>query len=490
VTGQGPGHLEQELPPRAAVLVESLRDLGYSVQTAVADIVDNSISAGARNIEILAAPHGVAPAIAVLDDGAGMARDELLEAMRPGSRSPLDERATTDLGRFGLGLKTASFSQCRKLTVLSRRDGAEACAVWDLDLVCERDRWVVSLPGDTADVRWSERLGSDGTLVLWERLDRLATADEKLRGKDLVRQLDETASHLEFVFHRYLGGRKGRIGMSLNGRTLKALDPFASRHPATQHHPGDVFELGEQKVRIQPFTLPHRDKVTLSDWRRFAGPEGYLKNQGFYLYRNRRLIVHGTWFGLAPQQELTKFARVAIDIPNTMDSAWKIDVRKASAQPPAPVRRWLKGIVEQLGGPSKRVVLSRGRRLTEESLLPVWVRNQSRSRISYDVNADHPLIEAFTNGLEPPARKEFRRVIDFVSSALPVGALHADESAGERLVGGSRLGGRDVAEAVTTVWRAWAAAGVSRFDREEILRTSEPFRSRFEEAVAVIEDSK
>ena len=149
---------ERELPPRASVLVESLRDIGYSLQTALADVIDNSLTAGARKIELLAETHAESPSIGIVDDGKGMTRSELMEAMRPGSRSPLEERPEIDLGRFGLGLKTASFSQCRRLTVLTSRHGVVSTAIWDLDTVAAHDRWLVELPGSAAGIPWVQSL--------------------------------------------------------------------------------------------------------------------------------------------------------------------------------------------------------------------------------------------------------------------------------------------------------------------------------------------
>ena len=226
---------ELELAPHASALAESLRDMGYSLRTALADVIDNSITAGARNIELLADTHDQVPAIGVLDDGCGMTRWGLLEAMRPGSRNPLELRDADDLGRFGLGLKTASFSQCRRVTVYTRRGGVATRASWDLDTVAARDKWVVEVDDseDALGTRWSERLTKDGTLVIWEKLDRLVGSEETDRS-DLVRQLDDAASHLEFVFHRFIAGRGSRrVSMSLNGRKLRAFDPFHANHPAT-----------------------------------------------------------------------------------------------------------------------------------------------------------------------------------------------------------------------------------------------------------------
>lgn len=484
---------EQEIPPRASVLVESLRDLGYSLQTAVADIVDNSLTAGARNVELLADTHADAPAIGILDDGVGMTEPELLEAMRPGSTSPLEDRAATDLGRFGLGLKTASFSQCRRLTVVTCRGGEVSSAVWDLDTVAARDRWIIERPLDMAVIRWSERLVAEGTLVVWEKLDRLVGPDGGADRQDLVRQLDETATHLEFVFHRFLSGREGgagRVQMFLNSQALCPFDPFHSHHPATQHHSEETFLLDGREIRIQPVTLPHHNKISEADWKRYAGSEGYVKNQGFYLYRNRRLIVHGTWFRLARQQELTRLSRVRIDIPNSLDAEWKIDVRKAWAQPPPPVRERLLRIIDRIGVPSRRTYTARGARLTEDSRLPVWTRSQDKNRISYGLNLDHPLFSAFEGRLDEAAAKEFRRLVALVVSTLPVEALYADVGASSESTVRHELDREDFEAIVQATWRLLRQTGHSSDQAEARMHSAEPFGSRWEEAAEVIQELK
>ncbi len=165
------------LPPFAPVLLESMRAIGYDAPAAVADLIDNSITAGARNVSIRFDP-GRPQAVAILDDGTGMSREELHAAMRHGSRSPSDERHANDLGRFGLGLKTASMSQCRRLTVLTKRQGRIHGMMWDLDDVARAKDWLAGVlePADVGAVpfvgEWRGR--ANGTLVVWEKLDRLA----------------------------------------------------------------------------------------------------------------------------------------------------------------------------------------------------------------------------------------------------------------------------------------------------------------------------
>ena len=482
----GTGVREREVPPRASVLIESLRDVGYSLQTAIADVIDNSLTAGAKRIDLLADTQADSATIGILDDGAGMTEADLLEAMRPGSRSPRDRRDESDLGRFGLGLKTASFSQCRRLTVVTSKHGSVSCAVWDLDVVAAKDKWIVQFPESTTEVPWEERLAGNGTLVVWQKLDRLVGRTAPRAGRDLTRQLSETAAHVEFVFHRFLGGR-GRVRIALNGHELKPSDPFHSDHPATQHHPQETFSLGGQPIVIRPVTLPHHDKVSASEWKRFAGPEGYAHNQGFYLYRSRRLIVHGTWFGLAKKGELTKLSRVRIDIPNSLDAEWKIDVRKASAQPPAPVRERLRQIVEGLGVPSKRTYTARGARLPAGNRLPVWTRSQNKNRIWYGFNLDHPVLMSFAERLDKDGAREFQRVMSLVASSLPLDALFADVSASPRGVATPGLDVRSLEAIVQTTWRTLRADGLSGPDVEAMMRSAEPFRSSWEATAEAIE---
>ena len=486
----GRGTREQEVPPKASVLVESLRDIGYSLHTAVSDVIDNSLTAGARKIELHAETHAEVPAIGILDDGTGMTEAELLEAMRPGSRSPLAGRSATDLGRFGLGLKTASFSQCRRLTVITRRAGVTSCAVWDLDTVAARDRWIVELPEDIAMIPWSDCLAAEGTLVVWQKLDRLVGLDGQGDRRDLVRQLDETARHVEFVFHRFLSGREdreGRVEISLNGCALTPFDPFHSHHLATQHHQEETFALAGKEIRIRPVTLPHHDKVSKVDWTRYGGPEGYVKNQGFYLYRNRRLIVHGTWFGLVRQLELTKLCRVRLDMPSSLDADWKIDVKKAWAQPPPPVRERLRRIIEKIGVPSKRVYAVRGSRLAADSRLPVWTRSQDKNGISYGLDTEHPLFSAFESRLDPETAGEFRRLVGLIVSTLPVEALYADVSASAESVVPTALAPDDFREIVEATWRVLRERGLSETEAETRMRSAEPFRSRWEGAASVLQ---
>ena len=189
-------------------MTETFRAIGYTLETAVADIIDNSITAGAKNVWITRIWDGDNSSICIKDDGHGMNRDECIQAMRPGSKNPLEERDAVDLGRFGLGLKTASFSQCRKLTLLSKRKGGKPVAwTWDLDYVGKVKKWEVLqwIPNEYLHI--IDDLKS-GTAVIWSELDRLVTEgtevdDENARQK-FTDSLSVVRKHVAMVFHRFL----------------------------------------------------------------------------------------------------------------------------------------------------------------------------------------------------------------------------------------------------------------------------------------------
>ena len=416
----------------------------------------------------------------ILDDGKGMTEEELLEAMRLGGRNPLEERDESDLGRFGLGLKTASFSQCRVLTVVTRSQGSTAIARWNLDRISESGRWQVEIPDDMTAVPWVELLGEGGTLVVWEGLGLGKVHGDSDR--DFVRQMDEARSHLELVFHRFLSGEPGRrrVSIEMNNRPLEPFDPFHSSHPATTAGPEERIRVAHANVLVQAFTLPHHGKVTLAEWERYAGPEGYLKNQGFYVYRERRLIIHGTWFGLARQTELTKLARVRIDMPNALDEDWKIDVKKASAQLPPPVRERLRRIIEPLAAGSKRVYRTRGRRLTQENRIPVWSRVQDKNQIFYRINGEHPMVLDLLSRLPPEVQGDFLRVIEVAGASLPMDALFADLGGDTTAVVGAEASEEALRYAVETTFAHLSSTVQSTEDVLTMMRAAEPFRSNWE----------
>lgn len=418
--------------PRAGAFIEALRDIGYSLESAVADIIDNAVAAEASLIDLRFGWSGAGqPWLAILDDGRGMAPAELVEAMRPGTRSPLEARDATDLGRFGLGLKTASFSQCRRFTVVSRKDGHIAARCWDLDVVSQTDEWrLLKLsPGEVEQLPVYGELPEVGTMVLWEKLDRMDLACGPVLGQALFNEkMAQVREHLALVFHRYLSGEPGikKITIRMNLLPVKAFDPFNSKNPSTTYLPEERFNVNGAQVVMRPFILPHHSKVKAAEYQEFAGAEGYLRSQGFYVYRNRRLIIHGTWFRMARQEELTKLARVLIDIPNTLDHLWTIDVRKSRAQPPEAVRQRMKALLEKIRESAKRPYTHRGSVIAQRKATPVWRRREFNSRVQYEVNPEHPMLLNFRTDLEEQQRAQLDLLLDMIGAAFPTALLFSD----------------------------------------------------------------
>ena len=428
-----------DLKPRPSTLMESLRSMGYNLETALADVLDNSISAGARNVSVRFLWANGEPWIAVLDDGHGMSQLELIEAMRFGSISPLERRSAEDLGRFGLGMKTASISQCRLLTVISRAgDKLSACS-WDLDHLAKQvtDEWTMLVHTEEtllaspviAPLLETLTAWGSGTIVCWQQIDGLFPDTGAARSEQRFSELMGRARlHLELVFHRYLSPDPGRpaVRMDFNGSSLKAFDPFGPRHPARQELPLETIQINGECVQVQPFVLPHHSKIPRSEYDAFGGEEGYLQSQGFYLYRNRRLIVKGTWFRLIRKEVLNKLIRVRVDIPNSLDSLWRIDVKKAEADPPESVLRELKKLIQRIAGTGQRVYTRRTSRISNGSLVHVWKREVIDGRIRYSLNEEHPLLRELLGDEDSARAARARACLQLVSNAFPSDIYFSD----------------------------------------------------------------
>ena len=327
-----------ELPPYAPTLIESTRAIGYSLEAAVADIIDNSIAAGAKNVDINFFPIEGAY-IAILDDGKGMNTAELNSAMQYGSKNPTDLRDLKDLGRFGLGLKTASLSQSRCLTVVTKQDDIIEARRWDIDHVTEMGSWSLLVLDDAelSEIPHVDKLMGkpSGTLVVWQNLDKLKAGELNFQ-QALGRKIDGVRDHLALVFHRYLSGEKGitKLKITINGEKIPAADPFLIEK-SVQAMDDETLVVHGQKIIVRPYILPHVSKMTQDEIKSLGGKEGLRRQQGFYVYRNKRLLVWGTWFRMMRQGDLSKLARIQVDIPNTLDDLWTLDIKKSSALPPA-----------------------------------------------------------------------------------------------------------------------------------------------------------
>ncbi|WP_420267088.1 hypothetical protein [Candidatus Magnetominusculus dajiuhuensis] len=225
-----------------------------------------------------------------------------------------------------------------------------------------------------------------------------------------------------------LGGEQGldKIEIRLNENPVAAFDPFLSWHRATQLLQEELLTIHGNKVLIKPYILPHISKLSPDELRRAGGEEGLRRYQGFYIYRNRRLIRWGTWFRLTRQEELSKLARVRVDIPNGLDPLWTLDIKKSTAHPPEEVRVNLRRIVNKIVGTSRRVYHFRGRTANNDKFIHSWNRVEGRDGICYIVNREHPAITTFKRGLNEGSHRLLELVLDTIERTYPVDALYAD----------------------------------------------------------------
>lgn len=468
---------EQIIPPDPH-LMESMRAVGYTLQTAVADLIDNSIAAQATEVAIFFG-NQPNPYVALVDNGLGMASGEAVQAMRLAGASPMRTRTATDLGRFGLGLKTASLSQCRDLVVVSKRNGVVCGFEWNIDHMIERQTWSLIVLGED-ELAHLPRFGelaalASGTLVIWRDLDRLESIVGDF-GSSLDAAMMDVRDHLALVFHRFLAGEHGqRFDILLNRVPIQGSDPFLESNRATQLGPSESFSVGRERIEVQPYTLPHLNRMTTAEKKRAQIAGRVRDSQGFYLYRGKRLVIWGTWFRIAPKDDLGKLARVKVDIPNTLDHLWALDIKKASAAPPPQIRDNLRRIAGRIVEPSKRIHLYRGRIVQDQSpTSPLWNVIDDRGTFRYEINRQHPALAMLTDQMSPADVTQMSSVLSLLEATFPVedayNRLGQDES--HSPIEPSKP---ELEELAAALWRAHKATGGDSEQFVSAMASIEPF---------------
>jgi hypothetical protein len=328
--------------PNASRLIYGLRDTGYNVRTAAADIIDNSIAAGANNVSIqIDLMHDGRKLVYFGDDGCGMDAEGVHKAMRYGADRRPDAKS---LGKFGLGLKTASSSVCKRYSVISRKtlDQPLAKLTWDLEHVESRNAWEMLADPVTADQQelFEELCGETGTLVIWENCDRLLSKEYTPGAKEqaaVKRLADALAKHVSLVFHRFLDiedERERDVAILINGTPVEPWNPFYPQKsdqvlaPNKQKLEVEMFNGSVETAYMKAWILPHRSDMEKDEEAKFARISN--KAQGFYVYREGRLIQDGGWMDVFGANEPhTSLLRIEFDFGFELDEAFRIDVKKS-----------------------------------------------------------------------------------------------------------------------------------------------------------------
>lgn len=347
------------VPPQAARTIEGLRDTGYEASDALEDIIDNSIAAGASEVvvRVWMSPMGE-PFVTVCDNGHGMDEAGLVNAMTYGSAA---RQSPASLGKFGLGLKTASTAMCRQLTVVTRSETETTtyAATWDLDYVQESDEWWLQRPEATPEqIRLLDESarGGPGTLVIWNKVDRLIGEYKNPTGaaakKALERRVEEFRNSLALTYLRYLRGDppQKQVRIILNEVEIEPWDPFDMDYGTELLLDQDVdVEIRDNDVtpttsfKLRAFALPPRSELT-KDQQDYARIQ--TSNQGFYVFREGRLLARGTWLGLRRVEPHLNLSRIEFSFSHKLDDLFQIDIKKSRIQLQSDLQDHLRRLVQ------------------------------------------------------------------------------------------------------------------------------------------------
>lgn len=408
--------------------IKTLMRIGYNLNSAVADVVDNSITAGAKSIEIYAPPGLDDPILSILDDGCGMDMEELTQNMRIGCKDPGEDRQDGDLGRFGSGMKTASFSQARQLTVISRKQGQPLVAArWDIDKIEETNSWSLEVfEGD--EVNLIEGISPEfpkksGTQIIWRKLTCIERGSHaQNQDSELSAKLSELKSYIALHFHRFMSEKNSRT-FFLNKSEIMPINPFSEGVKGYQEGPSAKMRCKGGHIGIKTHVLPHIRYMNTELLKNLGGAEGISEKQGLYLYRERRLISAGGWLGMARNSQLGSLARVQVDIPSSLDNDWSTDVKKASLQMPPRVKKELRKFLADPVKRSKRVYNYRGKVETANSFWKIC-DDQNTKVITYQIDPENPLLVSLVQKCERGARRILIDYLNQLAGTLPINHIY------------------------------------------------------------------
>ena len=409
--------------PEAKLLLSALRSVGYSEETAIADLLDNCISAGATKVSVVF--DWDKQRITISDNGIGMKETDLYENMRIGSSDPEAKRDISDLGRFGMGMKTAAFSLGRKLTVISKKDNAFCNATWDLDKI-QTIGWNLIVEDETSlSENYCFLEETNGTLIIIETLDRIIDASDMVKAKKhFYSMIDKVNKHISLVFHRFM--TEEGISFFVNGKQVVPWDPFITANSATQELPDETVwsEETQTEVYIQPYVLPYKTKYANEDeYKAAGGIKGWNYHQGVYIYRNKRLIVCGSWFDYIKKEPAFNLARIKVDITSDCDSEWKIDIKKSTAAIPLFAKEAIERSIEVCTESSAKVYNSRGSyaksNIQSPNLNYVWEQRKSNGRYSFHINKKHILVERIKKQLDEEGQETFKAYLALIENYAP-----------------------------------------------------------------------
>lgn len=430
----------EDATPNPEFLIKSIAEQGYSLETALADLMDNSISANANNIEILVDIQKEPFTLYLADDGDGMNESKLKAAMQFPSSSPEHERKNDDLGRFGLGMKTASFSQTRRFTVLSRIKGEEkySARTWDVDILKSKEwKLLVNSEAEIEEIVSNYRNLSNAylnsferykpnTIVMWNGLYKFENYIENVNRQDAIKKeiTEITSEHLSLVFHRFLERNRSPLKIRINNQILAAFNPFPIEENDFRPIEYKLRNFGTDVIKIEGFVLPSRSmdeaKNGLSKWT--TKYRSLMDMEGVYIYRANRIILFGGWNGLIKKAPRLQLARLRVDIGNSVDHLLHLNVAKSQVIIPHDLKQAFENYIEELKIEAEREFYNRGIRKFPESKkggkTSLFEKKASNRGSVLELNVEFPLVLNLLNDATAPDRAKIYTLIRMINTTI------------------------------------------------------------------------
>lgn len=467
---------EYDSIPNAHLLLSSLRSVGYTELTAIADIIDNSITALASKISIKF--DWKFRKIYILDNGSGMVEETLLDSMKIGSANPYVVRKFEDLGRFGMGMKTATFSLGKRLTVVTKEKGQLSNACWDLERIEEKNEWkMIILPQEDKLIGRAVNMldkYQSGTVVMIDKLDKLIDENNIQKSEDKFFKITKSLKkHVSLVFHRFI--EEDNLEIFINDNKVEAWDPFILKNSATQELAVEECCEDGKLIRMQPYILPHKTKFTSDqEYKNAAGYKGWLQHQGFYIYRNRRLLLYGTWFNIVKREISYNLARIKLDIDSDSDFDWQIDIKKSKAVPPVYVEELLEKVATICSEKSVAVYNSRGSYTKNINkniprLSYVWEQRKNKhGKYYFYLNQKHPLLNQIRSLLSIENKECLNAYLSLVESLSPIMMSGVADTMNSKL---NKIEDAEIMKEKIHIKRLIKVFSENGFENEEIIET-------------------
>jgi hypothetical protein len=426
--------------PNPEYLLKSIAEQGYSLETSLADLMDNSISANAGRVEVIIDMDSEPFRLFLADDGNGMSEEELKRNMKFPSESPENKRDKLDLGRFGLGMKTASFSQTRRFTVLSKKkdDNKYSGRTWDVEFI-KTIGWkiIINSNDEVAQLVYQyRRLSADylngfkdfepNTIVVWDGLYKFENyLEDKNRKKALRREITEvTADYLALVFHRFMERRQNPVQIRINNSIVDPFNPFPVDEKDFRQIEPKQSSFRSDVIKIEGFILPSRaiseSSRGLTKWT--TRHRGLMDMEGLYIYRADRIILFGGWNGLIKKGPRLQLARLRVEVGNSVDHLLHLNVAKSQIVIPHDLRNAFEGYIDEMKVEAEREYYNRGIRKFSgkkaESNSQLFERSYSNKGSILEVNKDFPVLKRLSKSLSQDQTSQLNLLLRMINTRI------------------------------------------------------------------------